>query len=196
MLLFSIVFIKLFAMQAEAQSCISEVENIKVYKSLGEALKEPDSVKVLVLRRNRFRDFPEEIYSLTNLVKIDISRNRISEIPEGIGNLKNLCEVNFSRNRINSLPDTFENLKNLKIINLSDNKIEYLPEFFFQLKQLERLDIFSNPVKINPKEIIKLSETIKYLDIRNTYTSDFDRQEISELLKNTEIKYTRSCNCH
>src|SRR5690606_5320462 len=69
---------------------LAELQKTTLYKSLDDALQNPDQVYRLNLTKQGITDLPPEIGKLTNLQYLNLSKNSISSIPPEIGKLKNL----------------------------------------------------------------------------------------------------------
>src|SRR5688572_19847800 len=54
------------------------------YKDHAEALKNPDDVIKLTLRKKKYKEFPKEIFKFRNLQYLDLSKNSIRELPDSI----------------------------------------------------------------------------------------------------------------
>ena len=84
--LFYILFFSAFV-SAKAQLLDSlTLDTLTPYTTLAEALKEPDKVIKLQLRKQKFKNFPKEIYQFKNLQYLDLGKNNIKIIPDSIGN--------------------------------------------------------------------------------------------------------------
>jgi Leucine-rich repeat (LRR) protein len=66
------------------------LDTLTGFTNLQEALKNPDAVTKLVLRRQHLKSFPKEILQFKNLQYLDISKNSIAELPDSIDKLINL----------------------------------------------------------------------------------------------------------
>src|SRR4051812_46486990 len=60
------------------------LDTLSGFTSLEEALKHPEEVIKLELRKKKLKAFPPEIFQFTNLQYLDLSKNNITEIPAGI----------------------------------------------------------------------------------------------------------------
>lgn len=164
------------------------------YTSLSEALKTPEKVYKLSLRKNKLEVFPEDILLLTNLRFLDLSRNKIIEIPPGINKLILLEELRLSRNKIEVIPKEVMQLLNLRGLYLNQNYIAALPVEIGNLIKLETLDLWSNDLVGFPDELEKL-KNLKKLDLRVILIDDKEQKRIKELLPNTKIHFSPGCNC-
>ena len=93
------------------------------YTDLAEALKEPDNVIKLTLRKKKFKEFPKELYKFKNLQYLDLSKNSIKELPDSITQFKNLQQLIVSKCGLETLPVNFGNLESLKYLNLNQNTV-------------------------------------------------------------------------
>jgi Leucine-rich repeat (LRR) protein len=166
------------------------------YTSLSEALKNPDQVYRLNLRKKKLKIFPQEILTLKNLQELDLGRNKIKEIPAGIGQLTHLELFNVSKNRLDTLPPELGKLVNLKKLVLNQNTIAHLPSEIGNLKKLTVLDLWGNEIQHLPPEIAKLKNTLKLVDLRVISIKEDLQEEMVTLLPNTKFFFSMSCNCN
>ena len=112
-----------------------------VYKDLSSALKNPQQVYHLKLRRKSLTQFPQELSYFPNLKVLDLSKNKITTIPDSLAFLSNLIKLNLSKNQIEFIPETINELTDLEELDLWDNFIEVLPRSLENLKNLNIIDI-------------------------------------------------------
>ena len=170
------------------------MDTTQIYTSLEQALKNPQKVYKLSLRKNKLKKLPPEIITLTNLRFLDLSKNKIVVIPAGIGELKNLQQLILSRNHIETLPKEIGNLKNLKYLNINQNDLMSLPSEMAELENLESLDLWSNNIDAFPQEMRKLKK-LKTLDLRVIYMNEEKQKKIQAQFPNTKIYFSNSCKC-
>jgi len=166
------------------------------YTSLEEALKSPEKVTVLSLKRKKLTIIPSEIYLFTNLQILNLQKNKIDEIPTEIKQLKLLQELNMSNNHIEKLSPAIGELQNLRILNLSKNPLSEIPQEISKLKKLEQLILWSTEVTEFPYSIKYLAETLQFLDLRIVFMNQEKQNTIMDLLPNTKIMFSSSCNCN
>ena len=164
------------------------------YTSISEALKEPDKVYKLNLHKSKLTKFPKEIFLFKNLQELDLSNNAIASIPDSINKLKNLRKLSLSKNGLTTFPKALCNLKGLKWLILSKNKIPAIPKEIGNLTNLIILDMWSNDLGVFPDELAKLKK-LRVLDLRVIALPDWQKEIITELLPNTNIKFSGGCNC-
>jgi len=167
-----------------------------VFTSLQEALKNPDQVYRLNLRKQKLKIVPSEIFKLKNLQELNLSKNKLTEIPAGIENLPNLEYFDASANDLISLPAEIGQCTFLKRIVLNRNNIQELPSTIGNLSALEYLDLWSNSIIEFPEAISKLAETLKEVDLRVINMNDERQEAIRTLLPKTILYFSRSCNCN
>lgn len=107
----------------------------------------PDSVRVLEIIDDGYREIPIDVVGLVNLE-----------------------ELNFSRNLIEEIPDYFREFWTLKKVNLSGNNITNVPEFIFDLPLIE-LGLNMNQLTSFPN--VKC-ETLKTLYLNGNTNIDED----------------------
>ena len=74
---------------------VDELDELKRFTSLEEALLKPDSVFRLRLR-GRLREIPKEVFtSFRHLHELDLSKNRLKSLPPDIRLLKKLKRLGF-----------------------------------------------------------------------------------------------------
>ncbi len=139
------------------------------FYSLEQAIKSPDSVKSLTLKRQKLKEFPMEILQFRNIERLDLSRNSIKEIPKEIQSLKYLHYVNFAQNYLTSLPIQMAELP-LDTLILWDNQIKEFDTIF---------------QKTN----------LKFLDIRAISMTRKQQKAIKEIFPKAKIKKDHACNC-
>ena len=117
-----------------------------------------DKYKLDLSSDSHLKQFPSEIYRMSDLKHLDISNTQISGWDERICQLENL-ETLVGRNNTyknNEVPfDTFC-LKNLKILDLSNSSIQYIDEHISNLKNLEELHMSDNNIVSAPYMLISL----------------------------------------
>ncbi|MBL7894612.1 MAG: leucine-rich repeat domain-containing protein [Bacteroidia bacterium] len=191
-LIFAVLF---FAFNGKAQLLDSlELAHADECTSLDSALKHPDKIIKLVLRKQKLKKFPEQIFKLKNLQYLDLSKNNIREIPEGIGELTQLQYLAVSKTGLDRVAPEIGKLKNLKYINLNQNELVLLPPQFGDMEKLEIADLWSNNLNELPATMGKL-KNLKVLDLRNILFTDEQQRYIQELMPNTTVHMSPSCKC-
>ena len=108
---------------------------------------------------------------LNHLEVLDLSKNKIVKFVKEICLLKNLKTLRLNRNELDGIPPEIENLKGLETLDLWDNNLVDFPD---NLSKLEQLKVF---------------------DLRGVLIDKKSQIHIEELLPNTKIYFSPSCNC-
>ncbi|MBK7886009.1 MAG: leucine-rich repeat domain-containing protein [Bacteroidetes bacterium] len=164
------------------------------FRNLGDALLQPDSVFKMDLSRQKRKVVPEEVRKFRNLQVLKLSRNNLREIPEWIGELKNLQVLDLGYNKLKALPPGIGNCKQLVFLGLNRNLIETLPKEIGQLELLEVLEMWDNEVQYLPEEI-KMLHNLKVFELRGILFSQQEQDQIRQLLPDTDVLFSPSCNC-
>jgi len=191
-LIFCIAFLK---MNAQTQLLDSlTLDTLKAYTSLAEALKDPEAVIKLELRKKKLKKFPVEILQFTNLQYLDLSKNNIKDLPVEIGQLKNLQYLAISKSGLEELVPQIGELTNLYYLNLNQNELSSLPMEIGKLENLKTLDLWSNNIDKFPEEITNL-KSLKILDLRVILIPDAEQHRVQYLLPHTKIHFSPYCKC-
>ncbi|MEI6694913.1 MAG: leucine-rich repeat domain-containing protein [Bacteroidota bacterium] len=174
----------------------NQLDEQPVFTSISEALKNPEKVYRMDLSKQKLQTLPKAIFGLYNLQELNLAKNKLVEIPPEIGNLTNLQKLNVSKNKITTLPASIGLLTNLTELVANQNDIYKLPAEIGNLINLEKLDLWSTAMDVFPQEIAMLKNTLKTLDLRVVLINDDKQKAIVELLPNTNIYFSKSCNCH
>jgi Leucine-rich repeat (LRR) protein len=193
-IIFILIFLSaIFTSKAQLLDSLT-LDTTFAFTSIEEALKNPDAVVKLVLRKQKFKSFPTEIFKLKNLQYLDISKNSIKYLPDSIGTLKNLQYFSCSKTGLEKIPGEIGQLSNLKYLNLNQNEIEYLPPQIGNLESLEILDLWSNNFSEYPSSLASLTK-LKVLDLRNILINEERQNFIKGMLPKTTIYMSPSCTC-
>ena len=166
------------------------------YTDLTEALKNPEKVTKLTLRKMHLKAFPAEIWKFPNLQYLDLSKNQITEFPDSLGQLKYLQVLHLSKNKIEALPRELGDLQNLVILDINNNELTMLPPQIGKLKKLQYLDLWNNSISTFPEELKDISGNLKVLDLR-VILINYDAQDrIHKLLPKTTIYMDAPCHCN
>ena len=162
--------------------------------SIQEALKNPEAVIKLVLRKQHLKYFPKEILQFKNLQYLDISKNTITDIPDSIYRLSNLQYFACSKTGLKRLPKEIGKLTNLTYLNFNQNDLESLPPQIGNLEKLEILDLWSNNFEEYPPTLSGL-KSLKVIDLRNILISDEVQTSIINMLPKAKVYMSPSCKC-
>jgi Leucine-rich repeat (LRR) protein len=170
-------------------------DSTHIYRSLTEAMKNPEKVFRLNLSKQKIDTFPEEIFAFKNLVELDLSKNKLEEIPPGIGTLTNLCTLKLANNKLVHLPLEIGHLSNLVYLGLNRNVLVDLPPTIGMLSSLEIFELWDNELEVIPDEISQL-KNLKVLELRGILFTDEEQHRIDTLVtRSAKIHMSPSCNC-
>ncbi len=170
------------------------LDTLTPFTSIEEALKHPEQVIKLELRKNKLKTFPTEILKFTNLQYLDLSKNNIKEIPNEIEQLKNLQYFAISKNGLEELTPQIGQLTHLYYLNINQNELTTLPIDIGKLESLRNLDMWSNNVDKYPEEIKNLKK-LELLDLRVILIPDAEQERVQYLLPHTKIYFSPFCKC-
>jgi Leucine-rich repeat (LRR) protein len=168
----------------------------KVFTSLSDALKNPESVEYLDLSGKKLKEFPAELRRFSNLVYLDLSSNQIKEIPIWIAELQKIRFLNISRNNIKLIPAELAGLEHLNYLIMRHNDIGYIPQSLCSMVSLKVLDLSSTYLNDIPECIETLATTLEVLNIRYLQMTKGEMQKIFDLLPATKIYYSAGCRCN
>lgn len=133
------------------------------FNSLEEAMKNPNEVVKLKLKRKKLTCFPKDLFLFPNLKELDLSKNRIQAFPKDLSILSTLQFLNLSRNKIETIPKHIAQMTALVHLDLWDNMIDFIPEEISQLKELNYLDL--RGVSMSKKEYAQYNKIYPDLDL-------------------------------
>jgi Leucine-rich repeat (LRR) protein len=165
-----------------------------IFKGISSALSNPDSVFRLDLSKKKLKALPQDLLKFKNLQELKISRNGLKELPTWIGDFKNLQVLDASYNDLKELPVEIGKLENLTFLFLNRNVIETLPHEIGTLKNLEVLELWDNEIGVLPEEL-KNCKSLRKLELRGILFSASEQRQINDLLPETEVYFSPSCNC-
>ncbi len=193
--IYFLIFFSLSMMVSKAQLLDSlALDTLTAYTNLQEALKDPDKVIKLVLRKQHLKSFPRDILKFKNLQYLDISKNSIAELSDSIDVLTNLQYFLCSRTGLKSLPKEIGKLHNLIYLNVNQNDLSMLPPQIGNLEKLEILDMWSNNFDEYPETLANL-KSLKVIDLRNILISDETQKHLNALMPRATVYMSPSCKC-
>lgn len=184
------------ALRVNAQELLdsAQLEQTYVYMDLQEAMRFPDKVIRLELRKKKLKSVPQEIFQFRNLQWLDLGKNNITELPDSIYKLENLQYLNVSKNRLVSLPKEIGKLTNLVYLNANNNDLIGLPPQIGNLEKLRVLDLWSNDFSDFPESLSRLKE-LRVLDVRAITLSQETIAQLKKWLPQANVHYDIPCNC-
>jgi Leucine-rich repeat (LRR) protein len=170
------------------------LDTLTAFTSLEDAMKDPEKVIKLELRRKKLKSFPKEIFLMKNLQYLDLSKNDIRELPDSIRVLKDLQFFSISKNELEEINPAIGELINLYYFNANQNNLTALPWEIGNLTKLRNLDLWSNNIERFPDDLKKL-QTLKVMDLRVILISDSEQERLQSLLPHTKIYFSPYCKC-
>lgn len=143
----------------------------ETFYSMEAALKQPEKVKHLILKREKLKDFPKEILSFSNLE-----------------------ELNLTGNRLSSLPKEITQLKNLKVLNLSRNSFVEFPKVLTEMVWLKKLDLWDNDIE-NVAPGVEQMKALVEMELRGVQLPQQRIDSIRALLPNSKVHFSDPCDC-
>lgn len=194
--LFLLLFL-LINVPTKAQQLLTkqQLDTVKIYTSLQEALQNKDKVYVLNLSNKNLRAVPRSISELSNLQALNLSHNQINDVsvPIQLKKLNNLQYINLSYNKFDDFPIALNLLSNLRSLNLSNNKFKTISPATFtkgNYANLRELNLSRNNLKSLSYNITNLTD-LKLLNLK--YNNEFDKdnlEQLKHLLPNTYIIFS------
>ena len=136
----------------------------KLEKLPPQLLEFKDSITLICIQNNRFKEIPEMLYKFKKMEHLNMHGNLLPSIPERFKEFIHLSRIHLGENDLDHLPDVFENLKLLKEAYFQNNNLTRLPDSFSKLCELESLDISHNAFVKFPESILPL-EKLKILNV-------------------------------
>ncbi|MDO9185180.1 MAG: leucine-rich repeat domain-containing protein [Bacteroidia bacterium] len=187
----------LFSQNTNAQTQLLDslsLDTLTAFTSMEEAMKNPEQVIKLELRKKRLKKFPPEIFKFINLQYLDLSKNDIGELPSEIGQLKNLQYLAISRSGLQEFPTQIGDLTNLYYLEANNNDLTSLPTEIGKLEKLKTFDLWSNDIDKFPTELRNL-KSLKLFDLRVIMIPDAEQARVQSLLPHTKIFFSPYCKC-
>ncbi|XP_031131971.1 probable LRR receptor-like serine/threonine-protein kinase At3g47570 [Ipomoea triloba] len=107
------------------------------------------SLREIYLYENKFTVFPPTLWSLENLLRLDLHFNNLSgSLPQEIGNAKKTILIDLSYNNLSGeIPSSIEGLTEIIKFSVAHNKIHgSIPDTIGKLLDLHSLDLSDNKI--------------------------------------------------
>lgn len=166
----------------------SDLRQAKEYKSLEEALAEPDKVYKLNLAEKKLTALPEGLFKLKHLQRLRLAFNRdMASLDPRIGQLKNLQYISLHSCGLTSLPKEIGSLPNLETLIAESNKLTAIPAEIGNLAKVKELKLSYNELTALPDEIYNLGTLENLYLHRNKITGIADKLGQLSNLKNLTL---------
>ena len=170
------------------------LEGAKEYKSLEEALKEPQKVLRLNINIGSADKIPAELFKLNKLQELILVGNKINSLPSEISIFKELQSFTLlTDTSFHYLPKEIGDLKKIRILILRGN-LKELPKEIGMLEELQKLDLEKNMLTFLPSEIgnlKNLKELILYFNKLHTLPESLGGLSNLHILKVSNNELTR-----
>ena len=113
----------------------------------------------------------ENIDSLANIVRLDLSGKKIEELPENFGLLCNLIVLNLANNRLRVFPDSLKELSKLTNIDMRRNSFEQLPSVL-QYMPLRSINASAN--RLSDVFVLQKCLHVRVLDLSGNLLKSLD----------------------
>merc|ERR1711871_1118285 len=147
-----------------------------------------DSLTMLLLMKNKIRQFPANIAQLKRLETLNLNQNLVSKMPKGVHELPRLKGLYLSHNRIRKITESFglgSLQSTLAKLWLYGNNVVELPYSFRFLTTLDDLRLEHNPMR-SPPPALALEGPARiriYLEDRITRNTALKEQLNEKLLR-------------
>ena len=123
---------------------------------------------------NHLRKLPSEIFSATQLRRLDLSQNLLETVSPNLFGLPNLEYLSLSHNMLKEVPEIDNWSASLLSLDLSVNKLSNLPQGI-QCSSVENLNLSRNPLTVVPRCLCHI-RTLTSLDLSYTLISSLPRE--------------------
>ncbi|HLP13879.1 MAG TPA: leucine-rich repeat domain-containing protein [Flavobacteriales bacterium] len=137
-----------------------------IYRSLPEAVLNPDDVITLDLSYSGLTEVPEEVKKFRNMEGIFLQNNNIRVLPSWLNDLNALHRIIINDNYDLDLARSLDNIKNtnLHYLNVANCNIPSIPLEIIHFTGLQTLDFSGNAIMVVPKYLGEL-DSLTRLDL-------------------------------
>lgn len=109
---------------------------------------------------------PAEVFSLTNLVRLDLSNNELSTVPSQVAQLSRLEHLWLRDNPLQQLPPAVARCRALRVLDVSDTQLSDLPRELGPLRRVLEIDTSGTPFQAaqQPAGTASLMQTLAAKD--------------------------------
>lgn len=159
-------YLFIFSAAILGAGCQVNQDPIDATAQSGQAIhEESSSVTELNLSGRGLTTIPMDIFSRTDLIKLNLSKNKLTGAPQSqVGQLKDLVSLDLSYNSLTGLPAELGQLSRLEVLDLSNNRLTGLPMELGDLTQLRILDVSGNPY--SSQDLEKIAQKLSKTEIR------------------------------
>lgn len=164
-----------------------EQDSIKIYRSIGEGLLEPNKVEYIEIVNLTDLDSLDLLLGFPNLKGLSLIDYHFGTAPESLSKLTELRELRFINDDFYTIPASYKNLVNVKKVEFiydTHLNLQSTFEFLSALPALEELRIEGLSEPVFPEQILFPTQ-LKILSLRNNHLNALP--EGIATLKNLEI---------
>lgn len=101
-------------------------------------------LEIFNARSNAFTTVPDEITSLANLHRLDLSDGKLNALPENIGDLTSLRRLFLGGTELVTLPSSVGQLHDLELLAAGNSKLRSLPATILNLPDSTEVDFYGS----------------------------------------------------
>ena len=139
-------------------------------RKLPKELFSASQLRRLDLTHNLLETVPGDIFALPHLENLILRNNRLKELPDTPIWSQSLLSLDLSENDLQTLPQGMQ-YSSIEILNLSKNHFTSVPKCLCRIRALTSLDLSSMPITSLPKEMENLEHLVN-LNVSNANISD------------------------
>lgn len=124
--------------------------------------------------------FPVEVFTLRNLVRLDLGFNNLQSLDSKIGELRSLQDLWLNDNPLEAMPVSVSRLTQLRALDLRNTLVRNLPREYAMLSNLEDLNLQGAPLKKSISDAYAagrdtLFDYLRRKHERRMFKKDFER---------------------
>ena len=139
-------------------------------RKLPHELFSASQLRRLDLTHNLLETVSGDIFALPHLENLSLRNNRLKELPDTAIWSRSLLSLDLSENDLQTLPQGMQH-SSIEILNLSKNHFSSVPKCLCRIRTLTSLDLSSMPITSLPKDMENLEHLVN-LNVSNANISD------------------------
>ena len=139
-------------------------------RKLPHELFSASQLRRLDLTHNLLETVSGDIFALPHLENLSLRNNRLKELPDTTIWSRSLLSLDLSENDLQTLPQGMQ-YSSIEILNLSKNHFTSVPKCLCRIRTLTSLDLSSMPITSLPKDMENLEHLVN-LNVSNANISD------------------------
>jgi Leucine-rich repeat (LRR) protein len=170
-----------------------QLDTAHTFRSMAEALKNPEDVFVLRLKVKK-GEIPPQLFDLPYLHVLELKKGKIAQLPNDFTRLKHLVKLDLTGNQLSHFPKVLYEMTQLEALHLGKNPISRVPEEITRMTGLKVLDLWSTQVDRLPVVIGEM-ESLREVDLRMIEISLEEQEYLIELMPHVHFNFSVPCNC-